>query len=89
MKKLIWTILIAFTLTSRPLAGTAFAGQGAAKVKAHAAAKVGKSAKTAKAGKNGKLAKRAHKLAKKLHKLKHQQKLAKHGGKILQIVRDA
>jgi hypothetical protein len=28
MKKLIWTMLIAFTLASLPIGGTAFAGQG-------------------------------------------------------------
>jgi uncharacterized protein YlxW (UPF0749 family) len=72
MKKILWTVLIAFTLSALPIGGTAFAGQ--AKQGKHTVAKAAKTAKQLKHAKRAN--KLANKLAKKLHK---QTKLAKAG----------
>ena len=45
MKKLIWTIIVAFGLASLPMAGTAFAGQGEGGHGHKAAAHAGKTGK--------------------------------------------
>ncbi len=45
MKKLIWTIIVAFGLASLPMSGTAFAGQGQGGKGDKAAAHAGKAGK--------------------------------------------
>ena len=65
MKKIMWTVLIAFVLASVPVGGTAFAGQG------H-----GKQVQAAKNGKHQKKAKKHKKARKHAKAAKHGRKNA-------------
>ena len=67
MKKILWTVLIAFTLASLPIGGTALASQARPVKRALA--------KSGKASKRALHARRTDKLGKKLHR---QKTLAKH-----------